>query len=98
MDWCPFKNIQFKHVHILIIFFSQNNSTNNFHMANGLFPANGFKPLEEYITAIRNIYNGSVQEVSYSNVEQAADIINSWADTNTQGLIKQVVTPGKISL
>lgn len=72
------------------------NSEYNISTANALWPSIDYQLLQEYIDVIETYYGGKVAEVDYSDPEQAAEIINSWVENQTNNLIQNLVPPSAI--
>lgn len=73
------------------------NSEYNISTANALWPRINYNLLPEYIEIIETYYGGNSTPVDYSNPEQAAGIINSWVENQTNNLIKNLVPPDEIN-
>lgn len=50
---------------------------------------------EEYDTIMKNVYNTSIETLDFSNPEQASNVINSWVNNVTHGLIPTLVKQGR---
>jgi len=72
------------------------NSEYNIGTANALWPRINYNLLPEYIEIIETYYGGNSTPIDYSNPEQAAGIINSWVENQTNNLIKNLVPPDEI--
>ena len=73
------------------------NEDYNISTANALWVKENFQLLEEYLNVIRDYYGGDATEVDFSNPQESADIINQWAEDNTNGLIQDLITSDAIS-
>jgi len=71
-------------------YFNQNESY-NISTANALWVRENFELLQTYLEKIQNYYGGNASEVDFSNPTEAANIINSWVENHTNGLIKDLV-------
>ncbi len=71
-------------------YFNQNGSY-NISTANALWVRENFELLQNYLEKIQNYYGGNASEVDFSNQTQAANIINSWVENHTNGLIEDLV-------
>ncbi len=67
------------------------NSEYNISTANALWPSINYQLLQDYIDVIQTYYGGKVSEIDYSNPQQAANIINSWVENQTNNLIKDLI-------
>lgn len=65
--------------------------------ANALWTQKDFSFLESYLNFINNYYMGRATDVDYSNAEEAASIINSWVEENTNGKIEDLILPSDIN-
>lgn len=72
------------------------NTKYNISTANALWPRINYNLLQEYIHVIETYYGGKVSEVDYSNPLEAANIINSWVENQTNNLIQNLVPPDTI--
>ncbi len=73
------------------------NSEYNISTANALWVRENFKLLQDYVNIIQTYYGGESTEVDFSNPDQAAEIINSWVENQTNNLIKDLVKPSAIN-
>ena len=63
----------------------------NISTANALWVNQGLELLEEYIKIIQDFYGGESTNVDFSNAAEAAEIINTWVEEQTNNLIKDLV-------
>lgn len=68
----------------------------NISTANALWPGIGYQLLQDYINVIETYYGGEVSDVDYSNPIEAAEIINSWVENQTNNIIQNLVPPDAI--
>jgi len=73
------------------------NSEYNISTANALWVRENFKLLHDYVNIIQTYYGGESTEVDFSNPDQAAEIINSWVENQTNNLIKDLIKPSAIN-
>ena len=78
-------------------YLNKENDDYNISTANALWVNENFKLLEDYLKIIKDYYGGDATEVDYGNPQEAAGIINQWVESNTNGLIKDLITEGVIS-
>ena len=78
-------------------YLNKENDDYNISTANALWVNKNFKLLEDYLKIIKDYYGGDATEVDYGNPQEAAGIINQWVESNTNGLIKDLITEGVIS-
>ncbi len=64
-----------------------------FTNASALWVQRGFAVPSAFRHTIQQTFSGSVSEVDFSNPDDAADRINTWADASTQGMIQNAFTP-----
>ena len=67
------------------------NEDYNISTANALWVNQGLELLEEYIKVIQDFYGGESTNVDFSNPAEAAEIINTWVEEQTNNLIKDLV-------
>ncbi|MDH7506865.1 MAG: serpin family protein [Candidatus Thermoplasmatota archaeon] len=53
--------------------------------------------LPEYINLLQNYYMAEANKLDFSNNVEAASIINSWIENQTNGKIKDMIDPGSLS-
>ncbi len=53
---------------------------------------------EKYLKFIEKMFNASLEQVDFSDVQGTCSRINAWASENTQGLIKELVVPAIINV
>ncbi|XP_043264905.1 uncharacterized protein LOC122404748 [Colletes gigas] len=70
-----------------------NNVTDNeLKLANKIFPAQKFAVKPDYQELLTNYFRSAVQKVDFSNSREAAGIINTWVQENTNDRIKDLLT------
>jgi len=72
------------------------NEEYNISTANALWPDVGFNLLQEFTDTIETYYGGKATEVEYGDPTEAAEIINTWVEEQTNNLIKDLVPPSAI--
>lgn len=60
-------------------------------ISNGLFLQKGFSYLSGFQSANKKYYGAKLTNLDFGDGERAADEINDWVNTNTQGLIPKLV-------
>ncbi len=72
---------------------NQKDSSYKLQVANGLWLANFFEPLKEYVDVAKNYYDSEVSIVDFVGNE-GIDTINSWVSEKTNDKIKDILKPG----
>jgi len=72
---------------------NQKDSSYKLQVANGLWLANFFEPLKEYVDIAKNYYDSEVSAVNFVGNE-GVDTINSWVSEKTNDKIKDILEPG----
>ncbi len=76
----------------LLYFLQEADPSVSMHIANSLWMREGVEFHPEFVKRNENYYNASVRELDF-NDPKAADIINSWVNDRTKGLIEDIVEP-----
>jgi serpin B len=64
-------------------------------VANALWGQQGYKFLPEFVTLVEREYGGKLQQVDFVKAaEQARQTINTWVEKQTNGKIKDLISPG----
>lgn len=63
-------------------------------IANSLFVQNGFHVNEEFLQMMKMYFNAEVSHVDFSQNVAVANYINKWVENYTNGLLKDLVSPG----
>ena len=77
---------------------NKENDDYNISTANALWVKDDYQLLETYLNVIRNYYGGNATKVDFNFPEDAANIINSWVENNTNGLIEDLILPDYINI
>ncbi|NP_001269772.1 ovalbumin-like [Columba livia] len=65
--------------------------------ASRLYAEETFQILPEYIQCVKELYKESVETVSFQKAaDQARELINSWAESQTNGMIRNILQPGSV--
>jgi len=65
------------------------------HVANSLWPQEGYKFLDEYLSLVKKHYGVSINSVDYKSAhETARRTINKWVQDETADRIKDLIQPG----
>ncbi|XP_043593793.1 antichymotrypsin-2-like isoform X2 [Bombus pyrosoma] len=70
---------------------------NKLAVANKAFMASGLNLKPSYKNLTEVYFRSSLQKVNFDRERETADIINSWVEENTNHLVKEVVTAGKLN-
>ena len=62
-------------------------------VANALWLAEKFQPLQEYVDTAKNYYDSEVNNVDFIS-DEGANIINDWAKLKTENKIPMIIPPG----
>ncbi len=65
-------------------------------IADSLWLQKGLDFYQEYIQTSERYHGAKVEELDYNYPEAAADRINSWADENTGGMIREIIAAGDL--
>ena len=65
--------------------------------ANAFWIQQNYPFLSEYINLLQNYYMAEANELDFSKNVEAAKIINSWIENQTNGKIKDMIDPGALS-
>lgn len=66
-------------------------------IADAVWMDDGLTLQEKFKNTVSNSFGAEVKAVDFSATEETCDIINSWCDKNTEGLIPKIVTPDLIN-
>lgn len=58
---------------------------------------NGLTLQEKFKNTVSDSFGAEVEDVDFSAAEKTCDVINSWCDKNTEGLIPKIITPDLIN-
>ncbi len=67
------------------------------HIANGLFAHEKLPLRRQFVKTVQSALGASVLPVDLSAPEKSAEVVNEWIDTNTNGKIRQILTPENIT-
>jgi len=71
-----------------------NNPPNVVRAGSRIFVSKNFTPQLQYQNALNRYYHADIEKVDFSSPPYAAQSINSWVNTVTQGQIPSLVDPG----
>ena len=66
-------------------------------IADAVWVDDGLTLQEKFKNTVSNSFGAEVEAVDFSAAEETCDIINSWCDKNTEGLIPKIITPDLIN-
>ena len=66
-------------------------------IADAVWVDNGLTLQEEFKNTVSDSFGAEVEAVDFSAAEKTCDVINSWCDKNTEGLIPKIITPDLIN-
>ena len=66
-------------------------------IADAIWLDNGLTLQEKFKNTVSNSFGAEVEAVDFSAAEKTCDVINSWCDKNTEGLIPKIITPDLIN-
>ena len=66
-------------------------------IADAVWMDDGLTLQEKFKNTVSNSFGAEVKAVDFSATEETCDIINSWCDKNTEGLIPKIITPNLIN-
>ena len=66
-------------------------------IADAVWMDDGLTLQEKFKNTVSNSFRAEVEAVDFSATEETCDIINSWCDKNTEGLIPKIITPDLIN-
>ena len=62
-------------------------------IADAIWLDNGLTLQEKFKNTVSDSFGAEVEAVDFSAAEKTCDVINSWCDKNTEGLIPKIITP-----
>ena len=66
-------------------------------IADAVWVDNGLTLQEKFKNTVSDSFGAEVETVDFSAAEKTCDVINSWCDKNTEGLIPKIITPDLIN-
>ena len=66
-------------------------------LADAVWVDNGLTLQEKFKNTVSDSFGAEVEAVDFSAAEKTCDVINSWCDKNTEGLIPKIITPDLIN-
>ena len=66
-------------------------------IADAVWVDNGLTLQEKFKNTVSDSFGAEVEAVDFSAAEKTCDVINSWCDKNTEGMIPKIITPDLIN-
>ena len=66
-------------------------------IADAIWLDNGLTLQEKFKNTVSDSFGAEVESVDFSAAEKTCDVINSWCNKNTEGLIPKIITPDLIN-
>ncbi|XP_027583745.2 ovalbumin-like [Pipra filicauda] len=67
-------------------------------IASRLYAEEKYPILPEYLQCIKELYKGGLEPISFQTAaEQARELINSWVESQTNGIIKNILQPSSVN-
>jgi serpin B len=86
------------HQYMLSLYeYMNKNSEYNISTANALWVKEEFELLQNYLDIIQTYYGGKATNIDFNYPIEAANIINSWIENQTNDLIKDLIKPDYIN-
>ncbi|NXE79804.1 OVAL protein, partial [Cochlearius cochlearius] len=65
--------------------------------ASRLYAEETYPILPEYLQCVKELYKGGLETISFQTAaDQARELINSWVESQTNGMIKNILQPGSV--
>ncbi|NXY68486.1 OVAL protein, partial [Glareola pratincola] len=65
--------------------------------ASRLYAEETYQILPEYLQCVKELYQGGMETISFQTAaDQARELINSWVESHTNGMIKNILQPGSV--
>uniref|UniRef100_A0A8C3JIW1 Serpin domain-containing protein n=1 Tax=Calidris pygmaea TaxID=425635 RepID=A0A8C3JIW1_9CHAR len=65
--------------------------------ASRLYAEDTYPILPEYLQCVKELYKGGLETISFQTAaDQAREVINSWVESQTNGMIKNILQPGSV--
>ncbi|NWH43937.1 OVAL protein, partial [Fregata magnificens] len=65
--------------------------------ASRLYAEETYPILPEYLQCVKELYKGGLETISFQTAaDQAIEFINSWVESETNGMIKNILQPGSV--
>ncbi|NWX51883.1 OVAL protein, partial [Steatornis caripensis] len=87
------------HISLKDVFAQITKPSDNYSLgfASRLFTQETYPILPEYLQCLKELYNGGLETVSFQTAaDQAREFINSWVESQTNGMIKNILQPSSV--
>ncbi|NWW45232.1 OVAL protein, partial [Pedionomus torquatus] len=65
--------------------------------ASRLYAEEAYPILPEYLQCVKELYKGGLETINFQTAaDQAREVINSWVESQTNGMIKNILQPGSV--
>ncbi|NXI67304.1 OVAL protein, partial [Anseranas semipalmata] len=69
----------------------------SFSLASRLYAEETYPILPEYLQCVKELYKGGLESISFQTAaDQARELINSWVESQTNGIIKNILQPSSV--
>ncbi|XP_010706723.1 ovalbumin isoform X1 [Meleagris gallopavo] len=73
------------------------NDVYSFSLASRLYAEETYPILPEYLQCVKELYRGGLESINFQTAaDQARGLINSWVESQTNGMIKNVLQPSSV--
>ncbi|XP_072183704.1 ovalbumin [Excalfactoria chinensis] len=73
------------------------NDAYSFNLASRLYADEKYPILPEYLQCVKELYRGGLEPINFQTAaDQARGIINSWVESQTNGIIRNVLQPSSV--
>ncbi|XP_031445133.1 ovalbumin isoform X2 [Phasianus colchicus] len=73
------------------------NDAYSFSLASRLYADEKYSIVPEYLKCVKELYRGDVESINFQTAaDQARGLINSWVESQTNGMIKNVLQPSSV--
>uniref|UniRef100_A0A8C8AMN9 Serpin domain-containing protein n=1 Tax=Otus sunia TaxID=257818 RepID=A0A8C8AMN9_9STRI len=69
----------------------------SFSFASRLYAEETYPIIPEYLQCVQELYKGGLESISFqTGADQARELINSWVESQTNGMIKDILQPSSV--
>ncbi|XP_074729474.1 ovalbumin-like [Strix uralensis] len=81
----------------MLIQISKPSDNYSFSFASRLYAEETYPILPEYLQCVQELYKGGLESISFQTAaDQARELINSWVESQTNGMIKDILQPSSV--